>query len=100
MLFWAIKLVELLLGQFMADLKYAPCDLWDTHALTSAQLDDHIQRIVNEVKLGQTRARIQHDFVAGNPTASKPAAKPVPKPAPTTEPTATPTEDSKAKQHH
>ncbi|KAJ1967997.1 hypothetical protein H4R35_006549 [Dimargaris xerosporica] len=55
MSFWATKLVELLLGQFAADLKYAPCDLWDTHALSSAQLEDHIQHIVNGVKLGQTR---------------------------------------------
>ncbi|KAJ1962255.1 hypothetical protein H4R35_007374, partial [Dimargaris xerosporica] len=91
--FWAIKLVELLLGQFAADLKYAPSDLWDIHALSSAQLESHIQRIVKEVKLGQTRVQIQHDFAATWPTASKPTAKP----APTTEPAPTPAEDNKAK---
>ncbi|KAJ1972113.1 hypothetical protein H4R35_004858 [Dimargaris xerosporica] len=96
--FWAIKLVELLLGQFAADLKYAPSDLWDIHALSSAQLESHIQRIVKEVKLGQTRVQIQHDFAATCPTASKPTAKPAPKPAPTTEPAPTPAEDNKAKQ--
>ncbi|KAJ1970587.1 hypothetical protein H4R34_006014 [Dimargaris verticillata] len=92
--FWTVKLVELLLGQFASDLKQAPSALWDIHALSSAQLESHIQRIVKEVKLGQTRAQIQHQFTAAASTASKPT----PKPAPVPDAVPTPTEDSKAKQ--
>ncbi|KAJ1980842.1 hypothetical protein H4R35_000950 [Dimargaris xerosporica] len=68
--------------------------MWDIHALSSVQLEAHIQRIIKEVKLGQTCIQIQHDFTATCPTASKPTAKP----APTTEPAPTPAEDNKAKQ--
>ncbi|KAJ1966633.1 hypothetical protein H4R35_006945 [Dimargaris xerosporica] len=96
--FWATKLVELLLGQFAADLKYAPCDLWDIRALSSAQLEDHLQCIVKEVKLGYMRAQILHQFTTAAPTTSTSTPRPVHTPVSVPDVAPMSTKNSRAKQ--
>ncbi|KAJ1970881.1 hypothetical protein H4R34_005921, partial [Dimargaris verticillata] len=95
--FWVVKILEVLLGQFAADLKHAPNCIWQVYTLSYGDLEGHVCAIVREVKAGQDRVRVLQQFAAPAPGFSKPTVKPSRAPEPIPEVAPIVTEESKAK---